>query len=521
MSDSTINIINCGLKDYQSILTLQENTLQDLLSGTGKDTIFIVEHQPVITLGARDSANKLTKDINTIKQAGIEIFQTRRGGGTTAHNPGQLVVYPIINLKKHSLGVSDFVHLLEKIGIEFLKELGLSCSVKKGFPGLWIETADYTDYTDIIRNKNPLNPRNPWLKIASIGVEVKKWITCHGIAININNDLSVFDLIVPCGLENVKMTSAQIELGKKIDIKTAKNTLKTILTKYFIKGNEPETKRRLPEWLKRPLPAGDNYNNTAATLNRLGIQTICTNANCPNKGQCWSKGTATALILGNICTRNCKFCSVTKGGSPRPPDKTEPQRIAELVKQLNLKYLVITSVTRDDLPDGGASQFRDCLNAVRQRVSDIKFEILVPDFKNYQKQALEILADALPFVFSHNLETVSRLYETARSGADYQTSLNLLEMAKKLLPDTPTKSAIMLGLGETDDEIEQVLADLRNVHCDRIAIGQYLKPSKNSLDVVEYVHPEKFDYWAVRAKQLGFNWVMSSPFTRSSYNADK
>jgi lipoic acid synthetase len=289
-----------------------------------------------------------------------------------------------------------------------------------------------------------------------------------------------------------------------------------------------ERKRRLPQWLKRPLPAGDNYNNTATTLDRLGLETICTNANCPNKGECWSKGTATVLILGNICTRNCKFCSVTKG-TPLPPDKTEPQRVAELAKELNLKYLVITSVTRDDLPDGGAAQFRNCLNTTRQKNKDIKFELLVPDFKNCQKKALEILSDALPlaavhrngFVFGHNLETVPRLYQTARSGANYQTSLKLLESAKKLLPNILTKSAIMLGLGEADDEVEQVLKDLRTVNCNRIAIGQYLKPSKKSLDVVEYIHPEKFDYWATRAKQLGFNWVMSSPFTRSSYNADK
>ncbi|MCX5633010.1 MAG: lipoyl synthase [Phycisphaerae bacterium] len=291
---------------------------------------------------------------------------------------------------------------------------------------------------------------------------------------------------------------------------------------------ETQNKKRLPPWLKRPLPAGNNYNNTAAVLDRLGIETICTNANCPNKGECWSKGTATVLILGNICTRNCKFCSVAKG-TPLPPDKTEPQKIAQLVKQLKIKYLVITSVTRDDLPDGGAGQFRDVINTVRKENKDIKFELLVPDFcrkaspsgQNCQIEALETLSDALPFVFGHNLETVPRLYKIARSGADYQASLKLLEMAKKTLPNTLTKSAIMLGLGETDDEIEQVLKDLQNVKCDRIAIGQYLKPSKNSFDVVEYIHPDKFDYWAARAKQLGFSWVLSSPFTRSSYNADR
>jgi lipoate-protein ligase B len=237
---SSTRIIDCGLKDYQSVLNLQENAFQNLLAGTGNDTIFIVEHQPVITLGARNSANKLTKDVDTIKQAGIEIFQIRRGGGTTAHNPGQLVVYPIINLKKHLLGVSDFVHTLEKIGIEFLKELGLSCSVKKGFPGLWIPAHGHgCVLNDVLRLTQPIRASQPQpfyvtdKKIASIGVQIKKWITSHGIAININNDLSIFDLIVPCGLENVKMTSVQKELGRTINMDDAKKILKKILLKHF------------------------------------------------------------------------------------------------------------------------------------------------------------------------------------------------------------------------------------------------------------------------------------------------
>ncbi|OQA00883.1 MAG: Lipoyl synthase [Planctomycetes bacterium ADurb.Bin401] len=278
-------------------------------------------------------------------------------------------------------------------------------------------------------------------------------------------------------------------------------------------------KRRLPEWLKRPLPAGNCFSSTSSTISQLGIETICTNANCPNQGECWSKGTATVLILGNVCTRNCKFCSVAKG-KPLPPDPTEPQRIAQLTKELKIKYLVITSVTRDDLPDGGAAQFRDVINAVRRSNSAIKFELLVPDFKLCQSKALNVLADALPFVLGHNVETVPRLYAKARSGADYRTSLRLLENAKKLWPDTQTKSSIMLGLGETDEEVTKVLEDLRSVNCDRLALGQYLKPSKTSLDVVEYVHPDKFIFWGNLAKQMGFSWVMSSPFTRSSYNAE-
>jgi len=208
-------------------------------------------------------------------------------------------------------------------------------------------------------------------------------------------------------------------------------------------------------------------------------------------------------------------------GKPKPPDPTEPLRLAEMAKQLGLKYLVITSVDRDDLPDGGAGHFRDCISKVREQCPDVKFEILTPDFRDCQAQAIEILADALPFVFAHNLETVPSLYPIVRPGSDYQCSLNLLKMAKESYDGIGTKSSIMLGLGETDAEVEQVLKDLRNAGCDRITIGQYLKPSKNSLEVVEYVSPAEFDWWKQKANKLGFSWVMSSPFARSSYFAEQ
>jgi lipoic acid synthetase len=224
--------------------------------------------------------------------------------------------------------------------------------------------------------------------------------------------------------------------------------------------------------------------------------------------------------LGNICTRNCKFCSVT-AGRPEPPDKTEPSRLARMATQMQLKYLVITSVDRDDLPDGGAGHFRDCIDSVRQQCPDMKFEILTPDFRNCQERALKILRGSLPFVFAHNVETVPSLYPVARTGGDYQMSLNLLKMAKDDYGDVQTKSSIMLGLGETDAQVEQVLRDLRDAGCDRITIGQYLKPSKDSLDVVEYVTPAKFDLWKRKAVELGFSWVISSPFARSSYFAER
>jgi lipoic acid synthetase len=226
------------------------------------------------------------------------------------------------------------------------------------------------------------------------------------------------------------------------------------------------------------------------------------------------------LILGNVCTRNCGFCSVAKG-RPEPPDPTEPARLAGMAKRMDIKYLVMTSVNRDDLPDGGAGHFRDCLNEVRRQCPTMRFEILTPDFRNCQEQALDTLRDALPFVFAHNVETVPSLYPIARAGGDYERSLRLLRMAKDRYADLQTKSSIMLGLGETEEEIEQVLRDLRRAGCDRITLGQYLRPSKDSLDVVEYIPPEKFAWWKDRAMQIGFPWVLSAPFARSSYFAEQ
>lgn len=277
---------------------------------------------------------------------------------------------------------------------------------------------------------------------------------------------------------------------------------------------------KLPPWLRRRLPADASFQHTEKVLSSLGLETICSNANCPNRGQCWQRGTATVLILGNICTRNCRFCSVA-GGKPKPPDSDEPSRLARMVEQMKLKYLVVTSVNRDDLPDGGAGHFRDCIDKVRIQCPDVKFEILTPDFRDRQAQAIETLGQCLPFVFAHNVETVPSLYRIARAGGDYQRSLKLLRMAKDSYGDISTKSSIMLGLGETDAEIRQVLKDLRSVGCDRITIGQYLKPSKNSLEVVEYVTPAKFDWWKQEALELGFSWVISGPFARSSYFAEQ
>jgi lipoic acid synthetase len=497
----SLRIKNCGLADYRQVLQQQHEFRDKRRCGEIPDTILITEHPPVITLGARQSANKLQVSRESLTQQGIDVVDIRRGGGTTAHNPGQLVFYPILNLQDLGLGISEYIRKLEAIGIELLEELGVRSTRRKGFPGLWVDTK----------------------KIGSIGVRVSKFITYHGVAINIQNDLSIFDLIVPCGLEGVEMTSVLKETGRQYSMSEVKKKLIELLVRHFSPSNDQEITRneprRLPSWLRRPLPAGVSYDRTNNILKSLGLETICNNANCPNRGECWSRGTATVLILGNICTRNCKFCSVTTG-KPAPPDPTEPGRIAEMAKQLGLKYLVITSVDRDDLPDGGAGHFRDCLNEVRRQCPEMKFEILTPDFRNYQERAIEILGNALPFVFAHNVETVPSLYPVARAGGDYQLSLNLLRLAKESYDGMQTKSSIMLGLGETDAEVEQVLTDLHAVGCDRVTIGQYLRPSKNSLEVVEYIRPEKFEFWKQRATELGFTFCMSSPFARSSYYAE-
>jgi lipoic acid synthetase len=498
----TLQICDCGLAEYGQVLQLQHDLREKRLRGQIPNTVLIGEHTPVITLGARQGANKLLVQRSELAQKGIDVVDIRRGGGATAHNPGQVVFYPILNLRDLGVGINEYIRELEAIGLELLEQLGIRCQRRKGLPGLWVGKR----------------------KIASIGVRVSESVTYHGMAINIQNDLSIFDFFVPCGLNSVKMTSVLKETGKHHSMSEVKQKLGQLLTKHFPVSNQPQTisqkRGRLPGWLKRPLPARQTYDKTSHVLHSLALHTICYNANCPNRGECWDRGTATVLILGNVCTRNCKFCSVATG-RPEPPDPTEPDRVAEMAARMQLKYIVITSVNRDDLPDGGAGHFRDCINKVRQRCPDMKFEILTPDFRNCESEALKILQDAMPFVFSHNIETVASLYATARGGGNYQRSLNLLKMAKEKYKKTHTKSSIMLGLGETDAKVEETLKDLRKVGCDRITIGQYLKPSKDSLEVVEYLTPEKFDWWKQRAAQLGFSWVISKPFARSSYFAER
>jgi len=274
--------------------------------------------------------------------------------------------------------------------------------------------------------------------------------------------------------------------------------------------------RRLPPWLKRPLPtAGMSF--TRRVVGASHVATVCEEARCPNLTECWSHGTATFMILGDRCTRRCKFCAV-QTARPEPPAADEPDRLAEAVAELGLRHVVITAVARDDLADEGAGQFAACVRAVRARMPEATIEVLPADF-HARRECIATLCDAGPDVYNHNIETVERLSPTVRPQARYRRSLDVLRIAKELRPDIPTKSGLMVGIGETPDEIRRTLADLREVDCDVVTIGQYLAPSSSHAPVVRFYTPEEFEALADEARSLGFAGVASGPFVRSSYNA--
>lgn len=275
---------------------------------------------------------------------------------------------------------------------------------------------------------------------------------------------------------------------------------------------------KFPEWLKKKPVRVEKVHKIKSLLRKLKVNTVCESARCPNIGECFSKPTATFMILGNRCTRNCKFCNI-KSETPEPIDFEEPRRIAEATQILELKHLVITSVTRDDLADGGAYHFASTLNYVKKQNKTITTEVLVPDLMGTTK-AIKTILDMGPTIFNHNIETVPRLYNQIRHKANYERSLKVLRIAKRINPQIKTKSGLMLGLGERDEEIIKVMGDLRAVNCDIITIGQYLQPSKNHYFVQEFIQPEDFVRYRQIALDMGFLHVESAPFVRSSYNAE-
>lgn len=283
---------------------------------------------------------------------------------------------------------------------------------------------------------------------------------------------------------------------------------------------EPTVKlMRKPKWIRAKSPAHPEVQRLKKILREQRLHTVCEEASCPNLGECFGHGTATFMIMGDICTRRCPFCDVAHG-KPLPLDTDEPLNLANTIKAMGLRYVVITSVDRDDLRDGGAAHFVECIKQVRLLNPDIKIEILVPDFRGRMDVALDIIRHEPPDVFNHNLETIPRLYKKARPGSDYQWSLELIKKFKGLYPDVPTKSGIMLGLGETKEEVVEVLRDLHNHGCDMLTLGQYLQPSLDHLPIDRFWTPEEFDELAEIATEIGFTQVASGPMVRSSYHAD-
>ena len=292
--------------------------------------------------------------------------------------------------------------------------------------------------------------------------------------------------------------------------KTARNPVKI----------EPLEPIKKPDWIRIKLHTSTKFQDVKAKLRKSSLHTVCEEATCPNIGECFSKGTATFMILGDLCTRRCPFCDVAHG-RPNGVDEAEPGRLASTIKDMDLKYVVITSVDRDDLRDGGATHFADCIRAIRAASPNIKVEILTPDFRGRLDTAINLLSSELPDVMNHNLETVPRLYKQARPGADYQHSLDLLHKFKKINPQVITKSGVMVGLGETDSEIEEVMYDLKKHEVDMVTVGQYLQPTKGHLPVHRYVHPDQFQRFEAIGLSIGFKHMASGPLVRSSYHADE
>jgi lipoic acid synthetase len=284
-----------------------------------------------------------------------------------------------------------------------------------------------------------------------------------------------------------------------------------------LSGEAPRGQR--PSWLRAPAPVGDNHRGLKDLVTRLGLHTVCESAACPNVGDCWNRRTATFMILGNVCTRRCGFCAVQKG-APLPVDFDEPRRVAEAVEAMGLRYAVVTSVNRDDRKDGGALLFALTIRAIRARVAGCKVEVLVPDFQGSHEAMGTVMAER-PDCLNHNTETVPRLYRQVRLGARYERSLDVLAYAKKLAPGVPTKSGLMLGLGETIDEVRAVMRDLRGAGVDILTLGQYLRPTPKHLPVFRYVTPEEFGLLRDEGRAMGFGHVESGPLVRSSYHADE
>ena len=520
-----------------------------LLERAADDYLLLLEHPHVYTLGkSADPAHVLVPPASV----GADLVRADRGGDVTYHGPGQLVGYPIVTLPEWRAGQRDvvaYVRRLEAVLIAALADLGVDARRDDGYTGVWVGDE----------------------KIAAIGVRVSHGRTRHGFALNVDPDLSMFGHIVPCGIADRGVTSLAAQLRAAPTMQQVVDAVTARFAEHFPydaverqdvvwrehpsdlsaftregaadesgsgsrgRANPASTPVRLlgrlaeagvqapaedpafrrPAWMKVKADLGPNYRETKRIMRGLSLHTVCEEAGCPNIYECWADKTATFMILGERCTRACGFCLVDTR-HPLPLDDGEPERVADAVAQLGLAHAVITSVARDDVPDGGAGVFAATIRSVRARTPRTAVEVLVPDCKG-DPGALATIFDARPDVLNHNLETVARLQRAARPSAAYFRSLALLARAKDA--GLTTKSGIILGMGETEDELHGAIADLRNVGVDILTLGQYLRPTARHLPVVRWWTPAEFDALGAYARGLGFAHVESGPLVRSSYHA--
>lgn len=494
--------------------------------GRARPVLWLLEHERVVTVGKSGGEGLLRVSPDVLRERNVDYQETDRGGKVTYHGPGQLVGYPLIPIQQVEL--ARHVRLMEEMLIRTLAEFGIDAWTDPPFTGVWTEKG----------------------KIAAIGVRLSKNVTTHGFALNVAPDLGDFGLIIPCGLEGKQVTSMQDFLGNRTPgmDKVAERLVSVFCELYetsiavereiepegetvqLPERNVPHRDRmklvaryeegipgRKPSWLKVPIPSGVNYLDLKSRVAGLGLNTVCESAGCPNIGECWERRSLTLMILGHTCTRRCGFCDVATG-RPAPVDPDEPSKVAGLLKELGLSYAVITSVDRDDLPDGGASHWASVIRAVREGSPGMKIEVLVPDFQG-NRDSQEAVFGAQPDVLAHNIETVPRLTRLVRPQARYERSMEMLGRSSGF--PLLTKSGLMLGLGETDEEVIEVMKDLRKAGVGIVTLGQYLRPSVAHLPVTRWVTPEQFvEFKRYGEVELGFLKVESGPLVRSSYHAD-
>jgi lipoic acid synthetase len=536
----TLRVRWLGRVPYREALAVQEG----LFAHGHEDHLLLLEHPHVFTHGPR--ADLVVNVRVEPASVGADLVAVKRGGDVTYHGPGQLVGYPILTVS-NSMGAADHVCAIQRVIVASLGDLGVDdVGCLDDYPGVWVGVS------------GP-DPR----KICAIGVRLARSRTMHGFALNVAPDLRYMrEYIVPCGIADKPVTSLLEEgvdatLEEVVEVVTRQAALvwgsaswgraslgdasierQDVAWKHrpddlsaFSRGEGPgAVVRRLaqvgvaeglaistrkPDWLRPKVVHGPEVISLKKTVRDLGLVTVCEEAGCPNLSDCWADGTATFMVLGERCTRACGFCLVDTR-KPLTPDADEPSRVAEAVARMGLAHAVLTMVARDDLPDGGMSHVAACVSAIRDRCPGTRVETLISDAKG-DATSLEALFEVRPDVLNHNIETVARLQRAVRPSAGYARSLSVLARAKAA--GLTTKSSVIVGMGETPQEVVGCLADLAGVGVDIVTIGQYLRPTTHHLPVARWVEPEEFDGWKAIGESLGIGHVEASPLTRSSYHA--